>query len=143
MNATPVADLSPLRGLRLTSLRLHGCEQLTDLSPLADCKELNHLTLPPNAKDIEFLRTLPNLARLSFAEDKKDASIPDKTAAEFWKEYDQPWLRALRESARSAKISPKFSGIDDCRLPVACPLSPVVFSGYRSEYAVTTSATVP
>jgi hypothetical protein len=88
LSGTKVKDLSALRGMQLTFLRTHGCSELTDLSPLADCKELNNVTLPPNAGNIEFLRTLPNLSRLSFNEDKKNWLLTDKTAAEFWKEYD-------------------------------------------------------
>lgn len=60
---------------------------VTDLSPLADSKTLTDLTLPPNAKDIEFLRTFPKLERLGFSWDPK-TFLPDKTAAEFWKEWD-------------------------------------------------------
>ncbi|MEO8351025.1 MAG: hypothetical protein ABI680_04800 [Chthoniobacteraceae bacterium] len=87
MSGTKVTDLSPLRGMPLRNLKLHECPNLIDLSPLADCKGLKSLTLPPNAKNIEFLRTLPNLERLSFKEERK-GWMPDKTAAEFWREYD-------------------------------------------------------
>ena len=86
--STKVTDLSALRGMPLTGLKLNACEELTDVSPLADVKTLEHLTLPPNARNIEFLRALPKLARLSFAEDSGNGFRPDKTAAEFWKEYD-------------------------------------------------------
>ena len=88
LRGTRVTDLSPLRGMNLTSLLLINCRKLTDLSPLAECRELTTLTLPPNAKGIEFLRTLPNIERLSFQETPKKTERPDKTAAEFWKEYD-------------------------------------------------------
>jgi serine/threonine protein kinase/tetratricopeptide (TPR) repeat protein len=88
LDGTEVKDLSPLCGMPLTKLKLHGCANVTDLSPIAGAKELIHLILPPNAKDIEFLRSFPKLQRLSFDEDQNNYS-PDKTAAEFWKEYDR------------------------------------------------------
>ena len=89
ISGTKVTDLAPLRGMPLTGLRLHACTELTDVSPLADCKELQQVTLPPKANDIEFLRTLPKLERLSFKEDNRPGVYaPDKTAEEFWKDYD-------------------------------------------------------
>ncbi|MCA8989671.1 MAG: hypothetical protein KDA78_18635, partial [Planctomycetaceae bacterium] len=88
-SGTKVTDLTPLRGMPLTGLRLHACTELTDVSPLADCKELKQLTLPPNAKEIEFLRTLRKLERLSYKEDNRPGVYdPDKTTEEFWTEYD-------------------------------------------------------
>ncbi|MDA0921754.1 MAG: hypothetical protein O2945_22020 [Planctomycetota bacterium] len=89
ISGTKVTDLAPLRGMPLTSLRLHACTELTGVSPLADCKELKQVTLPPNAKDIESLRTMPKLERLSFKQDNRPGFYaPSQTAEEFWKEYD-------------------------------------------------------
>jgi serine/threonine protein kinase len=88
LNSTPVTSLAPLRGMPLTMLGLAGCTKITDLSPLTDCRKLTALTLPPNAKDIEFLRNLPQLKRLSYEPDPIDGYRPDKSAQEFWKEYD-------------------------------------------------------
>jgi len=68
--ATKVTDISPLRGMPLTSLRFHACPDLTDLSPLMESKELTTLTLPPKARNFEFLRPFPKLERLSFKEDQ-------------------------------------------------------------------------
>lgn len=83
-----MTDLAAAREMPLTKLCLHGCTELTDLSPLADCPALKNFTLPPDAKDIEFLRTDPKLERLSFTEDAKLNCRPAQTAAEFWKDYD-------------------------------------------------------
>ena len=88
LNSTTVTNLAPLRGMPLTMLGLAGCTKITDLSPLVDCRKLTALTLPPNAKDIEFLRNLSQLKRLSYEPDPIDSYRPDKTTAEFWKEYD-------------------------------------------------------
>jgi hypothetical protein len=48
-----VADVSALRGMPLKSLRLHNCAELIDLSPLAECKELEEVPLRPNATNID------------------------------------------------------------------------------------------
>jgi|GEM_PF-1078382 len=95
---TPVVDLSPVRGLPLKYLKLHDCRHLVDLRPLADCPELLEVTLPPNAEDYEFLRTLPALERLSFGRDP-DTDQPTLTASQFWRSRgEDPWLRSLLES---------------------------------------------
>jgi len=88
LGSTKVSDLAVLSGMPLVELKLHGCELITDLSPLKDCKDLKDLTLPPNAKNIAFLRTRPTIERIGFQEDSNDGWRPDKTAAEFWKDYD-------------------------------------------------------
>jgi len=49
---------------------------------------LTALTLPPKAKDIEFLRKLPKLQRVSYQETPNNVELPTKTATEFWKEFD-------------------------------------------------------
>jgi len=86
--STGVTDLSVLRGMPLTSLRLHGCSKLTDLSPLKEMRELTTLTLPAGAEGIDFLRGFAHLERLSFTEDMKNGYRPEKTAEEFWRAYD-------------------------------------------------------
>jgi hypothetical protein len=88
LKETAVTDLSALRGMPLSNLRLAGCPQLTDLSPISVSRGLTSLTLSPNAKNFDFLRTFPKLTRLSYAEDKVQGWNPAQSAAEFWKEYD-------------------------------------------------------
>ena len=87
LGGTAVTDLSVLRGMPLTDVSLINCPELTDLSPLAEAEALTTLILPPNAKEIEFLRTFPKLERLSFSY-KPQTLAPSQTAAEFWKDYD-------------------------------------------------------
>lgn len=90
ISGTEVTDISVLRGMPLTKLRMHYCKKLTDLSPLADAKDLAQITLPRNAKDIVFLRDpdkFPKLRRISFVENQATRE-PDKTAEQFWQEYD-------------------------------------------------------
>ncbi len=88
LSNTDVTDISVLHGMPLRTLRLINCSKLIDLSPLAAAKELTELGLPPNAKEIEFLQGFPKLERLSYAVDSNNDWRPDKTADEFWKEYD-------------------------------------------------------
>ena len=40
-------------------------------------------------KDVEFFRDFPILERIGFKEDKSSGHRPDKTATEFWNEYDE------------------------------------------------------
>ena len=88
VSVTKVTDLSPLRGMPLSQLQLFGCTELTDLSPLEECRELRYLSLPPKPENIEFLREFPKLERLSHFEDRYNSYRPNKTAAEFWQHYD-------------------------------------------------------
>jgi eukaryotic-like serine/threonine-protein kinase len=82
-----VADISGLYGAPLKVLLMHNCRKLQDLSPLAECRQLEYLTLPPLHKDIEFLRSLPNLKRLGYTLPRAGwEQVP--TPAEFWKAYD-------------------------------------------------------
>lgn len=82
---TPVSDLTSLRGMPLRALRAQNCEKLHDLSPLADCKQLEKLVLPSQHGDIEFLRKHSGLKRIDYDLANWDTLKP---AAEFWKEYD-------------------------------------------------------
>jgi Leucine-rich repeat (LRR) protein len=138
---TRVTDLSSLRGMSLVEIRLHGCTELTDLSPLADSRTLTIVTLPPNVKDVECFRSFPMLGRISFKEDASNGHRPDKTAAEFWKEYDgQAWLRTLRASGVTIKrvkqlpdgtweVDLSDSGISDLTILSGAPISSLDLNG--------------
>jgi serine/threonine protein kinase/Leucine-rich repeat (LRR) protein len=89
---TNVRDISPLAGMRLRSLGCFDCKELTDLRPLENCLTLQELSFPPGCKDIDFLRRLPALVRLTSSGPLKrdpflSAVVPP--AAEFWKKYDE------------------------------------------------------
>ena len=60
---------------------------MADVSPLVQFPSLRMLCIPKNAKNIDALRKLPQLTRLgyNFSIEKE---TPDKTAADFWEEYD-------------------------------------------------------
>jgi eukaryotic-like serine/threonine-protein kinase len=89
LNATDISDISVLDKMPLQILHLSGCMKLEDISPLKDVKTLVELTLPTSAKNIEVLRGLPKLKRISFTEDPKNYFRPDMTTDEFWAIYDK------------------------------------------------------
>jgi hypothetical protein len=96
---TTLTDLDPLRGLPLTDINLVG-SQVPSVGPLQDCATLETIILPRGAREIETLRQLPKLRLLSYTPDKN--SLPNKTAEQFWKEYDEqkrlaPAIEALRK----------------------------------------------
>ena len=82
LDRTPITNLNALRGMPLRHLRLEGCTQLTDLSPLAQCLNLEVLVLPQRHGDINFLKKLPKLGRLSYYFDLDERKI--QTTANFW-----------------------------------------------------------
>jgi Flp pilus assembly protein TadD len=107
---TPITNIEPLRGLPLKVLVLTGCRNLHDLAPLCDCRQLETLLLPPEPGNIDCLRKLPKLTRISdiknLAAAREDfakrlspaeararglAALLDETvpATEFWKQYDR------------------------------------------------------
>lgn len=83
LDSTPVRDLSPLAGLPLRELRLDGCTDLRDLTPLAKCTDLEILTLPRDHGEIDFLRNLPKLKKLSYRYDADPTKL--EPAAQFWR----------------------------------------------------------
>ncbi len=82
LNRTSVSDLAPLAGMPLVELSLDFCTKITDFTPLKECRSLEKLLLPRNARNIEFLRTHPKLKFLSY----KGFSEPVR---EFWSDYDK------------------------------------------------------
>lgn len=78
---TGITDIGPLKGMPLTRLYLDGCDKPKDLSPIADCTELEILSIPSQFKGskIEFLRKLPNLRQIGYELSK--LTSPE----EFWK----------------------------------------------------------
>jgi Leucine-rich repeat (LRR) protein len=104
---TPVRDLSPLSGMPLEFLDLRG-DQLTDLLPLATVPSLEQVVLPIHATDLEALRKLPNMKRLSFsATDEK----PECTAEIFWKTWDGlPWARKLEAAGIDFTFQQSYDG---------------------------------
>jgi len=91
MEGTPVKDISFLRRLPLISLGLADCNNIENLRDIAELKQLRRLTFPSNTKDVEFLRHLPNIERISDhaltpASYKTWEEVPLVT--DFWKKHD-------------------------------------------------------
>jgi Leucine-rich repeat (LRR) protein len=131
LGGAPVADLSPLRGMPLAEVKMAWCSQITDLSPLSESLTLENLTLPPNARDIEFLRRITTIRHISFTE-HSSTYLPDKTAGRFWREYEERHqFRALPGTAdRRRKLADgtwelDLSDLDfsDLSLVAALPVS--------------------
>ena len=81
---TRIASLAPLRDAPLRFLQLEGCTNLTDFSALAECRQLEGITLPVGAKNFDALRQLPRLRHIGY-------SMPEggwdqvPLAEDFWK----------------------------------------------------------
>ncbi len=84
LDRTPITNLKALTGLPIRELRLDGCEQLHDLTPLAQCTNLEVLTLPQKHGEIGFLKNLPKLKRISYHYDSLDP-MKVEPAAQFWR----------------------------------------------------------
>ncbi|MBI5801587.1 MAG: protein kinase [Verrucomicrobia bacterium] len=63
---TRIASLAPLKGAPLRHLQLEGCTNLTDFSLLAECRQLEGITLPVGARSLEVLRNLPRLRHIGY-----------------------------------------------------------------------------
>ena len=86
---TKVTHLGPLGRMPLEELRLDGCERLTDLGPLAECRSLERLIVPAHCASFDPLRELPALGRLSTvfpAEGWEGVT----TAESFWQDHPSP-----------------------------------------------------
>ena len=88
LSGTPVVDISVVHGMPLRDLKMTGCPGITNLNALTGMDTLKTVILPPNAKDIGFLRALPNLTRISYDFDPETTG-PAQSAAEFWAEQDK------------------------------------------------------
>ncbi len=81
---TSIASLDCIKGAPLRSLQLEGCTNVIDLSALAECKQLEVITLPIGAKNLEALKQLTRLRRMGY-------TLPEggwdmmPLAEDFWK----------------------------------------------------------
>ncbi|OGV50285.1 MAG: hypothetical protein A2017_06770 [Lentisphaerae bacterium GWF2_44_16] len=81
LTGAKTSDISPLRGMPLLELNLQGCENLKDISPLTDCKNLEKLAIPTSVSNLKFLRKLTSLKYI-------DSKWPPAAAENFWKEHN-------------------------------------------------------
>jgi hypothetical protein len=86
LSDNPLSDLTPLQGLPLRQLNLSRTEA-PDLTPLANCHKLEDLVLPESARNVELLKPLSSLQRIST---KEAYGNPAQTAQEFWATRPQP-----------------------------------------------------
>ena len=63
---TRITSLASLKDAPLRFLQLEGCTNLVDFSLLAECKQLEGITLPMGAKNLESLRRLPRLKHIGY-----------------------------------------------------------------------------
>jgi len=92
IDRTRVGSLEPLRGAPLVRISLNNAK-VSDVGILADFPDLEEIFLSSNSKNVERLRSLKKLRFISTNWDP-NAARPDKTAEEFWKEYDAKHLAA-------------------------------------------------
>jgi len=83
ISRTGVRDLSPLAGSPLQYLAFFDTP-VTDSTPLLSCPALIYIGLARGVQNVESLRALPKVQRISFKENK---GAPAQTVAEFWKEH--------------------------------------------------------
>jgi serine/threonine protein kinase/Leucine-rich repeat (LRR) protein len=86
IGSTKVRDLSPLAGLPLRVF--HGDNvEVSDVRPLTQCPELRWIVLPNNVSNVQLLKQLPKLERIS--EKFGHESMPVETAKEYWERHDR------------------------------------------------------
>jgi tetratricopeptide (TPR) repeat protein len=86
LSGNPVSDLTPLQALPLRQLNL-ARTKAPDLTPLGACQKLEQLVLPEPARNVELLKSLPSLQRISARE---NYGAPVQSAGEFWADYSMP-----------------------------------------------------
>ena len=101
-----------LANMPLTRLDLGQCKNLQDISILQTCTNLEELILPPNAKNIEFLKKMPKLRGLSY---EFIGSVhrwrPKYNTKTFWENYTQekiiPSLKLSTNQSKPPKPRPQ------------------------------------
>ena len=84
---TRIASLAPFKDAPLRFLQLEGCTNLTDFSALAEFKQLEGITLPLGAKNLEPLRQLPRLRHIGYTMPEGGwEHVP--SSEDFWKVQD-------------------------------------------------------
>ncbi|MGB0581006.1 MAG: protein kinase domain-containing protein, partial [Limisphaerales bacterium] len=86
--AIGVNELDHLRNMPLKILRLdYVVNKSVELNPLWDCQDLEYLAVPSPGQNVEALRKLPNIKKMTYSvPDGKWDSAPSQE--DFWKAYD-------------------------------------------------------
>jgi len=58
MMETNVKEISPLRGMPLRLLNMADCNNISDLSPLKECKQLHSVSVPYYLNNYDFIKSL-------------------------------------------------------------------------------------
>jgi serine/threonine protein kinase len=121
--STQIRDLSPLYRSKIEKIHFDNVP-VEDVSPLATCSELKWIVLPEGAQNIETLRNLPKLERISYSFHSE--SEPAQTASDFWNEFDQPWSEGLRKQRirYAASLCPDGTWSVEIRNKGFCDLLP-------------------
>jgi serine/threonine protein kinase len=87
LSETPITDISPLAGTPVKELILQRCSNLRDVSPLAQCPELERLCVPLGVQGLDGLRNHTKLQKLTYSlDDLNWSKVPP--IEDFWKAYD-------------------------------------------------------
>ena len=81
IGSRPIKDISVVRDMPLTEIYNSGGSPDADLSPLANITSLVQINIPKGAKNVELLRSLPNVKRLGYGWDDKNQRIDHEYAA--------------------------------------------------------------
>ena len=82
LHGANVTDLRPLAGMTTLSVITPTSSAVRDVSPLAHCRGLTTISLPPNVENLETLRALPLLHMIC----RQGCDLTPATL--FWKEFD-------------------------------------------------------
>jgi len=88
LSRNPLTNISVTVDMPLTEIFLDGCTNLTDISPLVECKKLQMVLLPSTARNAELLRDHPKLKQIAYAPPHSGNFADMPSAAEFWKAHD-------------------------------------------------------
>lgn len=97
---TAITNLEPLRGMPLQRLNLRECIQLRDICPLFEMVALRELVLPRSVDNVNELRHLRNLERVSYSTKGRGRNWqPAQTVKEFWGEGLSPAKSAIASNS--------------------------------------------
>ncbi len=86
LSYTNVDDIAVLRGMPIQKIKLEDCRKLRNISPLADCRDLSAILIPPSPKSISFLKELPNVRYIGTTWKEEEMKAPD-----FWRKYGRKY----------------------------------------------------
>jgi serine/threonine protein kinase len=99
----PVSSVEPLRNQPLKRVDLTGCALVRDVTPLADCLDLEYVALPfpgSNKLNLGPLRSLPHLMNITLRFDLYGYSWskvpPADSKGGLWAFYDAKWAPAFK-----------------------------------------------